>query len=131
MPNTLPPWQFSAMPGAPSPAPRPPSFFFTRTRVRSSLAVIAGLMVAGVAARAVVVALTVEDYRAHERVRQDELEAASAEALRAARPTAAIDWERVWRGVLAEELRLRGEDEAAAAAGAGAGAMAVSAAPLR
>ena len=95
---------------APAPSTRPPSYFFTRTRVRNSFAVIAALLAAGYAARAAVVAWTIDDYRSHERARQDELEAAALDAARSARPTSAVDWQRVWRHVLAEEQRLEAEE---------------------
>lgn len=104
----------------------PPSFFFTRTRVRNSAAVIAVMLAAGYAARALVVSLTVDDYKAHEQRRQAALEAVALDASRVARPTADLDWQRVWRGVLAEERRLEAE-----AARAGAGAAVAAAAPVR
>jgi hypothetical protein len=105
-------------------APRAPSFFFTRTRVRNSAAVIGALLAAGYVARALVVSFTVEDYRAHERVRQSELEAVAADAAKAARPTTDVDWRRVWRNVLAEERRLEAAEAAATAAAAQAAAQA-------
>jgi len=100
----------SASAAAAPPPPLPPAFFFTRTRVRNSFAVVAGVLAAGYAARLAVVGWAIDDYRAHERSRQDGLEAAAVDAARSARPTADVNWQRVWRGVLAEEQRLRREE---------------------
>jgi hypothetical protein len=118
--------------GGPSPPPLPPSFFFTRTRVRNSFAVVAGVLAAGYAARLAVVGWAIDDYRAHERTRQDGLEAAAVDAARSARPTADVSWERVWRGVLAEEQRLaREEEEGDGLAGRVAGRPVLASAALR
>lgn len=68
--------------------------------------------------RAAVALATVEDYRRHDRERQDALTAVARGAARAARPE--LDWARVWRGVAAEERRLAlaEENEVATAASA-------------
>lgn len=102
---------------------RSPASFFQRATVPRAGLVLGALLLAGYSVRALVVKMTVDDYREAEKRREKALHEAMASIASQAQPR--LDYDRIWRAVLSEE-RLIEEEEAAAAAAAAAAASAAA-----